>query len=79
VGTTSATQGVECQPGRDLVVRDDPRDFAAEVARLLEDSRAAEELGARGRALVEARYDWERTLAPLDAWIDEWLAAPSRP
>jgi sugar transferase (PEP-CTERM/EpsH1 system associated) len=79
VGTTSATQGVECQPGRDLVVRDDPREFAAEVARLLEDSRAAEELGARGRALVEARYDWERTLAPLDAWIDEWLAAPSRP
>ena len=78
VGTTSATQGVECQPGRDLVVRDDPVQFASEVAGLLEHPHAAEELGARGRALVEARYDWENTLAPLDAWIDEWLAMRRR-
>jgi glycosyltransferase involved in cell wall biosynthesis len=61
------------------LVRDDPAQFAAEVARLLEDPRGAEELGARGRALVEQRYDWERTLAPLDAWIDEWLSTPPRP
>ena len=78
VGTTSATQGVECEAGRDLVVRDDAQGFADEVVRLLLDPVAAEELGRRGRALVEARYDWERVLEPLDAWLAEWLARPAR-
>lgn len=73
VGTTSATQGVECVAGRDLLVRDAAADFADEVVRLLQDPLEAEALGARGRALVEERYAWERVLQPLDALVTKLI------
>jgi glycosyltransferase involved in cell wall biosynthesis len=73
VGTTSATQGVECVAGRDLLVRDTAADFADEVVRLLQDPLEAEALGARGRALVEERYAWERVLQPLDALVTKLI------
>lgn len=69
VGTTPATQGVEGEAGRDFLVADDAEAFAARVIELLDDPARARALGARGRAFVEAHYDWERTLAPLDALI----------
>ncbi|HVS17622.1 MAG TPA: TIGR03087 family PEP-CTERM/XrtA system glycosyltransferase, partial [Planctomycetota bacterium] len=37
VGTTSATQGVEGEAGRDILVADDAEDFAARVIELLDD------------------------------------------
>ena len=74
VGTTSATQGVECVAGRDLLVRDAAADFADEVVRLLQDPAEAEALGARGRALVEERYAWERVLQPLEALVTKLVS-----
>jgi sugar transferase (PEP-CTERM/EpsH1 system associated) len=75
VGTTQATQGVEGVPGRDFLVADDAEAFAARVSELLDDPTAARALGARGRAFVEANYDWERTLAPLDALLERLAPA----
>ncbi len=69
VGTTSATQGVEGTPGRDFLVEDTVDGQVDALVRLLEDDAAARALGARGRAFVEERYDWERCLAPLDALL----------
>jgi glycosyltransferase involved in cell wall biosynthesis len=66
VGTTAATQGVAGEPGRDYLVADDEDAFYEAVKRLVERPEEAAALGARGRAFVEANYDWERCLAPLD-------------
>lgn len=65
VGTTSATQGVGGEAGRDFLLADDEDEQVAAVCRLLEAPDAARELGARGRAFVEANYDWDVCLAPL--------------
>ena len=46
VGTTSATQGVEGEPERDYIVRDDADAFADEVVRLLQDRSAADTLAS---------------------------------
>jgi sugar transferase (PEP-CTERM/EpsH1 system associated) len=70
VGTTSATQGVEGEPGRDFLLADSVDDSVAAILGLLEDPAAARELGARGRRFVEERYDWEATLRPLDALLE---------
>ena len=70
VGTTAATQGIEGTPGEHYLVADDAQAQAEAVRGLLADPPAARELGLRGRRLVEARYDWERTLEPLDRLIE---------
>ncbi|MEM9802465.1 MAG: TIGR03087 family PEP-CTERM/XrtA system glycosyltransferase [Planctomycetota bacterium] len=66
VGTTSATQGVEGITGRDYLVADEEEAFAADVFRLLTDRDAARTLGEAGRSFVEAEYDWDHCLAPID-------------
>lgn len=66
VGTTSATQGVEGEQGRDFLLANTVDEQVAAVARLIEDPQLARRLGAQGRAFVESRYDWDVALQPLD-------------
>lgn len=75
VGTTSATQGVEGEPGRDFLVADDPAGFAAHLVDLLSNPARAREFGARGRSFVERQYDWEKVFEPLDPLLERCLAA----
>jgi polysaccharide biosynthesis protein PslH len=72
VGTSSATQGVEGEPGRHFLLADTVDGQVDAIGRLLDDPAAASELGARGRRFVEERYDWEATLRPLDALLERF-------
>jgi sugar transferase (PEP-CTERM/EpsH1 system associated) len=74
VGTTSATQGVEGQPGRDFQLADTLDEQLSALSSLLCDPAAAHALGRRGRAFVEQHYDWDVALQPLD----ELMRTPSR-
>jgi glycosyltransferase involved in cell wall biosynthesis len=58
VGTTIGLAGLGLVDGRHAAVADDPRDFAAAVCRALDDDAWALSLGAQGRRLAEACYDW---------------------
>ncbi len=69
VGTTSATQGVEGEPGRDFLLEDTVEGQVDAICGLLTDPERARALGARGRAFVEEHYDWEACLAPLDEML----------
>jgi glycosyltransferase involved in cell wall biosynthesis len=75
VGTTPATQGVEANAGRDLVVADEPAEQAHAVRALLRDPERARRMGAAARSFVETTYDWEVVLRPLD----DLLASCSAP
>jgi glycosyltransferase involved in cell wall biosynthesis len=75
VGTTSATQGIEGQPGRDFLLADSPEEQAAAINRLLADPEAARAQGQRGRAFVEANYEWEVVLETLDRILSTETAA----
>ncbi|HVS11313.1 MAG TPA: TIGR03087 family PEP-CTERM/XrtA system glycosyltransferase [Planctomycetota bacterium] len=78
VGTTAATQGIEGTPGEHYLVADDAEAEAEAVRGLLADPAGARALGMRGRRLVEERYDWERTLEPLDRLLERLAPAPLR-
>jgi sugar transferase (PEP-CTERM/EpsH1 system associated) len=66
VSTPQAAEGVNAEPGRDLVVAGNADDFRSAAIGLLNDPGRAAELGARARRFVEKHYDWDRNLGRLD-------------
>lgn len=65
VATAAAFEGIEAEPGRDLIVADDAAAMADAIRRLLADPQGAAALGRAARARMEAAYAWGRRLAPL--------------
>ncbi|MGZ9165516.1 MAG: glycosyltransferase family 4 protein [Anaerolineales bacterium] len=66
VTTTVGLEGIEAQPGKDVLVADSPHDFAAAVCRVLADESLQKQLSTNGRLLVERKYDWQVTLKALE-------------
>lgn len=66
VTTTVGLEGIQAEPGEDVLVADTPSDFAASVIRLLNDKALQDQLSTNGRHLVESKYDWQVTLRDLD-------------
>jgi glycosyltransferase involved in cell wall biosynthesis len=58
-------EGIEARPGEEVLVADSPEAFAGEVVRLLQDRELRDRLAVRGRALAEARYDWQVVLKAM--------------
>lgn len=73
VASPAAFEGIEAEPGRDLVVADGAEAMAAEARNLLADLPRALAIGQAARRLVTGSYSWESRLAPLDAML-----APAR-
>jgi polysaccharide biosynthesis protein PslH len=69
VATPAAFEGIEAEPGRDLIVADGEAAEAQAIADLLADPGRARALGAAARARMEEGYAWERRLAPLGAIV----------
>lgn len=58
VSTTKGAEGLDVTAGKDILIADDPADFAAQVARLLGDAGLRARLAGNARLLVEAKYGW---------------------
>lgn len=52
-------------PGRDLLVAETPKDFAAAVTLLLGDDKARDKIGGSGRQIVAEYYSWEKSMSGL--------------
>jgi polysaccharide biosynthesis protein PslH len=66
VSTTIGAEGLELTPGKDLVIADDPREFAGSVQKLLNDPGRRRQLGESGRRTVIAKYGWEEIARRLE-------------
>jgi glycosyltransferase involved in cell wall biosynthesis len=58
VTSTLGCAGLDVEHERDVLIADDPADFAACVDRLLGDDALARSLTRRARRTVEVNYDW---------------------
>jgi sugar transferase (PEP-CTERM/EpsH1 system associated) len=76
VATSAALDGIDAEPGRDLLVADDAETFSSAVCATLSGGVPAD-LAERGRAYVLANHSWSRVLAPLDRLIAEAANARS--
>jgi len=75
VSTTVGAEGLAVTPGRDIVIANQPDEFAGSVVALLRDPARRLALGRAGRALVQRRYSWEHVSGEFErycqsaAWI----------
>ena len=66
VSTSIGAEGLNAQAGEHLLIADNPSDFAAAIARLLEDPELRRSLGEAGRALYLDRFTWPAAWRALD-------------
>lgn len=58
VSTTIGAEGITYTPDDNIVLADNPEDFAQKTVDVIADSKKIEDLGISGRQLVKEDYDW---------------------
>jgi glycosyltransferase involved in cell wall biosynthesis len=71
VSTSIGCEGIAATPGEEILIADDPADFAGAVVEVMRDKQLARRLSERGRQLVEARYDWRVVYRRMDSIYEE--------
>ncbi|MEM4724063.1 MAG: glycosyltransferase [Candidatus Hadarchaeum sp.] len=66
VSTTLGCEGIHVVPGQDVVLADEPRDFASQVLALLQDEARRGQLGRAARTFVERYFDWNIVAVSLE-------------
>ena len=66
VATRQSLDGLDLREQMDLLVADEPTEFAAKVVQLIEDPDHARRLATSGRAFVGNRYSWESSARTLE-------------
>jgi sugar transferase (PEP-CTERM/EpsH1 system associated) len=66
VSTTMGAEGLPVRHGENIVLADDPADFARQVVQLLRDPQRRAQLGRAARQLVEENYGWPSVAAHFD-------------
>jgi sugar transferase (PEP-CTERM/EpsH1 system associated) len=69
VATPQALDGIDAEPGRDLVVASEPEPFAESVAELVNGTGRGD-MGQRARERVKAGYGWQSNLSALNAILE---------
>lgn len=85
VSTTIGAEGLPLEPGRHLLIGDDPGDFAQACHSLLSDREAAQGLAKRAESHVRAQFGWDAAarffadacMATAPAGVPTPLSAPA--
>jgi polysaccharide biosynthesis protein PslH len=70
VSTTIGAEGLPVHPGQDILIADDPEEFADTTLRLLGDPVRREELGRMARELVSRTYSWDAVVQPFETVLN---------
>jgi glycosyltransferase involved in cell wall biosynthesis len=67
VSTTIGAEGLPVRSGQDILIADDPEDFANTTIKLLKDPVRRAEIGRTARELVDRSYSWDAVVQPFEA------------
>jgi glycosyltransferase involved in cell wall biosynthesis len=70
VSTSKGAEGLDFVDGRDIVVSDNPVDFAAAVLRLMDDRNLREGISSAGCVAVR-QYDWDAVAPEFDRFVED--------
>jgi glycosyltransferase involved in cell wall biosynthesis len=59
VATTVAAEGIDVTPEKNILIADDPEEFAKKVVYLLNHEEIAKKMGEMARELIEEKYSWD--------------------
>lgn len=71
VSTSIGAEGLPVTHGENIILADQPNDFAASVLRLLSDEDQRKRIGKAARRLVENQYSWSAVTDVLDSALIE--------
>jgi ABC-type polysaccharide/polyol phosphate transport system ATPase subunit len=71
VSTSKGAEGLEVTPGEDILIADEPTEFADAILRLLDDPARRAKLAANGQRLVRERYGWDQIGKKLDQLLHQ--------
>ncbi len=78
VSTSVGAEGLEVVPGQEILIADEPSEFAEAVLHLLDDAMLRRRLAAQARALVQARYGWDRIGQVLEEFLQQIVERSGR-
>jgi polysaccharide biosynthesis protein PslH len=73
VSTTIGAEGLPINPGKDVLIADQPQEFADATVALLKDPSRRTEMGRAARELVGTRFSWESIVQPLNRVLESML------
>ena len=79
VATARGAEGIAATPGQEILVADEPAEFAAATLRLMSDRTLRARIGAAGRRLVERRYGWGALGAQLESALASLIGMENQP
>jgi len=71
VSTTLGAEGLPVTHGKNILIADQPGEFASAVVRVLRDPELAAGLGRAARALVEQQFTWEAAASQFETILEE--------
>ncbi|RKY76379.1 TIGR03087 family PEP-CTERM/XrtA system glycosyltransferase [candidate division KSB1 bacterium] len=71
VSTPEGVEGIEVNPGQEILVSNSSSDFAQKVTELIQNRALRRSISLNARRLVEKKYTWEITLNQLEHIITE--------
>ena len=78
VSTSLGAEGLPVRHGENIILADDPVDFARQVVALLRDPETAARLGRAARQLVAENYGWPSVAAYFDGIMQQTVHACAR-
>jgi glycosyltransferase involved in cell wall biosynthesis len=78
VSTSVGCEGLDARDGENMLIRDDPAEFAQGVVQVLRDEVLRRRLEKAGRAVAEQRYSWGVIATAMYAEYERVRYAPAR-
>ncbi|HMI50449.1 MAG TPA: glycosyltransferase [Candidatus Saccharimonadales bacterium] len=79
VSTSIGAEGLPVTHGQNIILSDDPSEFAAHVVRLLNDRVERNRIGAAARKLVEENYSWASVVKSFEDVLEKAIRGKSSP
>ena len=73
VSTSFGARDIGATHGRNIIIADDPKEFAESVITLLQDDELRNKIGNNARRFVEKNYSWKKLTKKLEQFLESFI------